>query len=167
MGKTYSLFKHPDVDYEDLSFYKEYLSKFDVESAFEGCRLPALRDFLTKDDLFLFYRLVVASVASSYELCLEKEDNAVDIAITVMCDSGSATKKVQELSSSQIEGLFGQYLSEQLEKEYLQSSSEKGGICVDRQRRECFLAFEKKKRVLRYQVEGGDALPDMDELLNS
>jgi hypothetical protein len=195
MGKDYSLFNFQDIiadlkkkhdgdkEYEDynkfiegvnedatleeLPFFQDYLSRFDIEKAFEGFSLAAEEDSLaTKDDLFLLFRLIIASFSSTYEILYDKPSNSIDLSITVTLGERTLTRSIAELFSFQVEKLYENYIDEQInlytcfiDPDYTQE--------IDVERKKRLMIFEKKVRQLKDLQESDGILSDLDALLNS
>lgn len=195
MGKDYSLFNFQDIiadlknkhdgdkEYEDynkfiegvnedatleeLPFFQDYLSRFDIEKAFEGFSLAAEEDSLaTKDDLFLLFRLIIASFSSTYEILYDKPSNSIDLSITVTLGERTLTRSIAELFSFQVEKLYENYIDEQtnlhtcfIDPDYTQE--------IDVERKKRLMIFEKKVRQLRDLQESDGILSDLDALLYS
>lgn len=152
---------------EDMSFYKDYLSKFDVERAFDGFNLTAVEnDLLSKDDMFLLSRLILASFSSSYDILFDKQSNSIDFSVSVTSGEQSITKKISEIWSFQIMRLFDIYVNEQIElsiEDYDLEELED----LKEQRKIRLIVFEKKVRQIHDLQETGKILADLDDLLNS
>ncbi|MBO4531870.1 MAG: hypothetical protein J5767_14665 [Paludibacteraceae bacterium] len=152
---------------EDMPFYKDYLSKFDVERSFDGYNLAALEEEkLSKDDLFLLFRLIISSFSSSYEILYDKESNSIDFAISVKAGEQTITKTISELWAFQIIRMFEIYVNEQINlsiEDYDPDEMEE----FEDQRKMRLMVFEKNLRRLLDQKESGDILSDLDDLLNS
>ena len=152
---------------EDMSFYKDYLSKFDVERAFDGFNLTAVEnDLLSKDDMFLLSRLILASFSSSYDILYDKQSNSIDFSVSVTSGEQSITKKISEIWSFQIMRLFDIYVNEQIElsiEDYDLEELED----LKEQRKIRLIVFEKKVRQIHDLQETGKILADLDDLLNS
>lgn len=195
MGKDYSLFNFQDIiadlkkkhdgdkEYEDynkfiegvnedatleeLPFFQDYLSRFDIEKAFEGFSLAAEEDSLaTKDDLFLLFRLIIASFSSTYEILYDKPSNSIDLSITVTLGERTLTRSIAELFSFQVEKLYENYIDEQInlytcfiDPDYTQE--------IDVERKKRLMIFEKKVRQLKDLQESDGILSDLDALLYS
>lgn len=100
--------------YRDLSFYKEYLSKFEFDK-------PLMERFLvpegTQDefDYDMLFRLVIGSASSDYKLTYSGVDDGYVLHIGVSRDDGSILwRRLDELTSRQIHRLFETYLSEEI-----------------------------------------------------
>lgn len=152
---------------EDMPFYKDYLSKFDVERPFDGYNLAALEEEkLSKDDLFLLFRLIISSFSSSYEILYDKESNSIDFAISVKAGEQTITKTISELWAFQIIRMFEIYVNEQINlsiEDYDPDEMEE----FEDQRKLRLMVFEKNLRRLRDQKDSGEILSDLDDLLNS
>ena len=117
-GKAYESLE--DTALEDTTFYKDYLSKFDI-SGFEIKPPENLED---EFDYELLVRLIVSSFSSDYVLSLDEAwkddpnisaDPITNVSVFVKTDSGNHNKELQELWSFQILRLFEIYLNEQIE----------------------------------------------------
>ena len=153
---------------EDLPFYKDYLRKFDVDSAFEGFELANTDHAIcNKNDLLLLFRLIAASFSSTYDILYDKSTNTIDIAISVSANGTGITKKVSELFSIQIITLFETYLNEQLQLFGLQQDPESSSEGMDKEQKIRLKYFEKQTQKIRdLQVSKG-MQTELDILLNS
>lgn len=152
---------------EDMPFYKDYVSKFDVERAFDSFNLTAVEnELLTKDDMFLLSRLILASFSSSYDILYDKQSNSIDISVSVTSGEQSITKKISEIWSFQIMRLFDIYVNEQIELSIEDYDSEELEDLKEQQKIR-LMVFEKKVRQM-HDLQGTDEiLADLDDLLNS
>lgn len=195
MGKTYTLFdyqsiianlkgKHTgdeeyegynkfldgvnkDSSIEDTPFFQDYLSRFGVEKAFEGYNLTAEeKTMATKDDLFLLFRLIIASFSSTYEILYDKPSNSIDLSITVTKGEQTQTEIVAELFSFQIELLFEVYIGEQI-RLYTSFINPIYKHDFNMERKMRLIIFDKKVRQLRDQQEADGLLSDLDDVLDS
>lgn len=116
-GKVYESLE--DTALEDTTFFKDYLSKFDI-SCFE---IKPPEDLEDDFDYELLVRLIVASFSSDYVLSLDETwkdnpnvsaDPITNVSVFVKTDSGKQHKDLQELWSFQILRLFEIYLIEQI-----------------------------------------------------
>ena len=164
-----------DTELEDLRFYKEYLSGFDVEHELEGFKLacnPAFFDSC-RDVAPLFLRFVAASFSSTYDLEYIFERDEVALTIHVSFESGHETGKLEKLWPHTISRLFCSYLKEQLNFDGFRESSEGARKAVDEQRAMLLVVFQKKVRMLKLQRERlsrnadeiTDNLKSLDDLL--
>lgn len=156
---------------ENMDFYKDYLSRFDVEQLFKGFCLTAIEETdATKDDLLLLFRLIAGSFSSSYDILYDKTSNSVDFSITVESGEQSITKSIAELFSFQIQKLFEIYVDEMInlcityfEEDELEE--------FETERRMRLVDFDVKIQQVRKQVQNQQdskkILSDLDELLNS
>lgn len=152
---------------EELPFFQDYLSLFDVEKAFEGYTFAAEEETMaTKDDLFMLFRLIIASFSSTYEILYDKPSNSIDLSITVSLGEQNITRSIAELYSSQIERLYGNYIDEQINL-YTCSDDPDEIQEIDTERKKRLMIFEKKVRQLRDLQESDGILSDLDDLLNS
>lgn len=156
-----------DSTIEDMPFYKEYLSKFEVERAFDDFNLTDVEDvLLSKDDLFMLFRLVVASFSSSYDILYDKQSKTIDLSISVKSSEQFITKKISELWSFQIMRMFDIYVNEQIELSIEDYDPEELEEFKD-QRKIRLMIFEKKVRQI-HDLQGTDeTLAKLDDLLNS
>lgn len=153
---------------EDMPFYKHYVSKFDVERAFEGFNLSATEmEILSKDDLFLLFRLILASFSSSYDILYDKQSHSIDLSISVTHGERSVTKTISELWSFQIIRLFEIYVNEQLDLGFIEDDDQEEAEQLKEERKKRLMVFEKKMRQVHNQQESDRILEDLDELLNS
>lgn len=143
----------PTSDIEDLPFYHDYLSRFDVESVFADYHLAAEdgNSVATRDDLLMLFRFVVASLSSSYEIVYDEESNSVDLAITVQSEGVSLTKSIKELYSIQVIRLFEIYLNEQIELYALECDLEEDTEEANEDKRIQERLFKQKVQELRAQ----------------
>ncbi len=152
---------------EDMPFYKEYLSKFEVERAFDDFNLTDVEDvLLSKDDLFMLFRLIVASFSSSYDILYDKQSKTIDLSISVKSSEQFITKKISELWSFQIMKMFDIYVNEQIELSIEDYDPEELEEFKD-QRKIRLMIFKKKVRQI-HDLQGTDeTLAELDDLLNS
>lgn len=152
---------------EDTTFYKEYLSKFEVERAFDDFNLTDVEDvLLSKDDLFMLFRLIVASFSSSYDILYDKQSKTIDLSISVKSSEQFITKKISELWSFQIMKMFDIYVNEQIELSIEDYDPEELEEFKD-QRKIRLMIFKKKVRQI-HDLKGTDeTLAELDDLLNS
>lgn len=152
---------------EDTTFYKEYLSKFEVERAFDDFNLTDVEDvLLSKDDLFMLFRLIVASFSSSYDILYDKQSKTIDLSISVKSSEQFITKKISELWSFQIMKMFDIYVNEQIELSIEDYDPEELEEFKD-QRKIRLMIFKKKVRQI-HDLQGTDeTLAELDDLLNS
>lgn len=152
---------------EDMPFYKEYLSKFEVERAFDDFNLTDVEDvLLSKDDLFMLCRLIVASFSSSYDILYDKQSKTIDLSVSVKSSEQFITKKISELWSFQIMKMFDIYVNEQIELSIEDYDPEELEDFKD-QRKIRLMIFEKKVRQI-HDLQGTDeTLAELDDLLNS
>ena len=152
---------------EDMPFYKDYLSKFEVERAFDDFNLTDVEDvLLSKDDLFMLFRLIVASFSSSYDILYDKQSKTIDLSISVKSSEQFITKKISELWSFQIMKMFDIYINEQIELSIEDYDPEELEEFKD-QRKIRLMIFKKKVRQI-HDLQGTDeTLAELDDLLNS
>lgn len=156
---------------EDMPFYKNYLSRFEVEKAFDGMSLAAEeKNQLSQKELYLLFRMVFASFSSTYEILYDKPTNSVDISISVKSGDQKITKSVAELWSFQIIRLFEIYMNELFEFSICDFDAEELES-FEAEQKVRLMIFEKKVRKIRQQIcdlqESDEILSDLDDLLNS
>lgn len=152
---------------EDMPFYKEYLSKFEVERAFDDFNLTDVEDvLLSKDDLFMLFRLIVASFSSSYDILYDKQSKTIDLSVSVKSSEQFITKKISELWSFQIMKMFDIYVNEQIELSIEDYDPEELEDFKD-QRKIRLMIFEKKVRQIHDLQGTEETLAELDDLLNS
>ena len=150
---------------EDMPFYKDYMSQFDVEQAFDGLNLSAEEEtLLSRDDLYLLLRLVSASLSSKYKIIYDKPSNTVDLSITVESGGQSATRNIADLSFSQIKRLFEIYLNELFEFSICEFDAEEQER-FEAEQKDRLMLFEKEVRQLREQLRKKRLFFDMDNVL--
>ena len=156
---------------EDLPFYKDYLSRFDVEKAFDGINLAAEEKIqLSRDELYLLFRLIFASFSSTYEILYDKPTNSVDVSISVKTSEQMITKNVAELWTFQIDRMFEIYMNELFELNISELDAEEQEH-FETEQKVRLMIFEKKVRKMNQQIrdlqEADEILSDLDDLLNS
>lgn len=153
-----------DMELEDLPLYKNYLSKFDIDTILHGRKLlidPG--NIVSEADYNLMLRLVAASFLTSYDLNYIKEKDLIELEISVNSET-TITKKLQELRSIQLWILFRIYFREQFDLEGI--ASDKDSMVMET-RKEKLILFEKKIRLIRDKIENCQTLTSLDDLLNS
>lgn len=153
-----------DMELEDLPLYKNYLSKFDIDTILHGRKLfidPG--NIVSEADYNLMLRLVAASFLTSYDLNYIKEKDLIELKISVNSET-TITKKLQELRSIQLWILFRIYFREQFDLEGI--ASDKDSMVMET-RKEKLILFEKKNRLIRDKIENCQTLTSLDDLLNS
>lgn len=124
-----------DIEIEETSFYKEYLSRFDIPKAIEGYELVVNPEVsATRDDYLIFIRLICASFGCDFEVLFNEDNKTVEFLIKVESNGRSAVRSVQSLYYLQIIKLMESFLKEQVESEAkrLESPEEKAKIDVQR-----------------------------------
>ena len=152
---------------EDLSLYKDYLSKFDMEQDFDGYALSAQKDSISKDDLFLLFRLICAWDSCTYTIVYDKEHNAIDFQVTAPLTERTVTKKVQQLSDSQITNLYRDGIKILFFKEIRLDIKGIGKSDFDTDQKRLLKLYKKKVRIWHDLMESDKILSEMDELLNN
>ena len=97
------------TEFEDMPFYKEYLSSFNVKDSLAGWKLNFPPE-LQEEDFFVLLQLVAGSFSSSYSLEYVEANDTVDLIITVQNDDAHITKRLRDLWSFQIANLFEIYI---------------------------------------------------------
>ncbi len=143
-----------NTELEDMNFYKDYLSKFDVEKGFEGFELnydPILEEF--KTDFPLLVKFVAASFSSTYDLKYNALTDKVILTIHVESANQSMSKQLDELWMHQIYELFQSYFKEQMNLAtiYEEDEDQRKEICAGRA--EKLELFQKKVSELRAQKD--------------
>ena len=152
---------------EDMPFFKDYVSKFDIERAFDGFNLTAVeQEILSKDDLLLLLRLISSSFSSSYDILYDRLSNAIDFSVSATSGEQSITKKISELWSFQIMRLYEIYINEQIELSIEAYEPEELEV-LKNQRKIKLMVFEKKVRQIHDLRGTNETLAELDDLLNS
>lgn len=142
------------TELEDLAFYKDYLSKFDVEHGFEGFELnydPTMEEF--KADFPLLIRFIAASFSSTYDLKYDALTDKVILIIHVEMPNKSISKQLDELWMYQIYKMFQNYFEEQLNLATIYEEDEDERKEIDAGRSERLELFQKNISELRAQKE--------------
>lgn len=152
-----------DTPIEAHPFYKDYLSKFDIDWEFatpDGMELSS-------QEWDLLARLVFGSFSSNYTLSLDegwKKDPTgkvkVNLGIAVTCEGNKVTRTIDELWSFQISRLFSIYLNEQIEFiRLIDNEDEKGGVngydpdLLQEEREKHIRTYKTKKENLMAEAE--------------
>ena len=155
-GKAYESLEKTAL--EDTTFYKDYLSKFDIS----GFEIKPPEDLEDEFDYELLVRLIVSSFSSNYVLSLDetwKDDPTVsaepltNVSVFVKTDSGSQNKDLQELWSFQVLRLFEIYLIEQIDlavlyAEEMEGEDEETANSVSEERQLRLRRYEGRKKQL-------------------
>ena len=157
---------------EELSVYRDYLSKFSLSPFLrDKPLLTESDDILSKADGNLFLKLVCGSFSTTYQMVYNEEKSGLELAISVETDEGVCTGKLEDLCLSQIELLLEAYLDEQLTIEcFLKNDMDKDSIEEDRGIR--LVIFEQKMRAIEEKYrqrknDNEDIDAELDELLES
>lgn len=159
-----------DAKVEDMPFYKEYFSCFNMEQSFNGFNLAAQdkEDFtLDKDTLYLLFQFICASFSSTYELLYDKDTHSIDFSITVESGDNMVTKNIKELSDIQIKRLFIIYLEEQLKMDILSKDDEDEKEFISLEQQKNVREFEKKMNSIQNSLNNVKTTCELDELLHS
>ena len=135
-----------DTTVEDMPFYKDYLSKFNLET---GSGMELLENFPTfgsKGDFELLVRLLLGSEISDCEFCYDLND-ALSLEITVNVGDSLYQKKLSELTETVTVSLYQVLIQELLEYEYLGEISESDKKEIDEKREQLLRAFEKQSEL--------------------
>lgn len=143
------------TELEDLAFYKDYLSKFDVEHFLEDFELnydPILEEF--KDDFPLLIKFIAASFSSTYDLKYDALTDKAILTIHVKTPNQSISKQMDELWMHQIYKIFQNYFEEQLNLAAIcEEDDEDDREKIDAGRAEQLELFQKKVSELRAQKD--------------
>ena len=104
-----------DTAIEDTPFYKDYLSLFFVEKAFDGFELltnPKLD--ATYDDYIVLIRLIVASPANDFSVTFDQENKTVTFSLLVTKDGETIVRPLQEFNFVIAIRLMEIYLRDQI-----------------------------------------------------
>ena len=164
---------HFNPTLEDLVFYQDYLSKFSLGDTLG--ELPLLFNkneiYLTKADCEILLQLVAGSLSSTYQLNLNLEENALELAITSRVDTIELTKNLQELNGDQVRRLYRIYLQEQLALEVLRLDSEVEKKSIDETRNQNLKVFRQRieslEKKLNVSHDRDKLNASLKELLNS
>lgn len=143
-----------DTELEDLPFYKEWLSKFDVEHDLEGLELacdPILEEF--SDDFLILLKLVAASVSSTYSLDYDADTNKVALSIKAEIEDKYAAEKLETLEPFQIFKLFKIYLNEQITLAGICEKDEDEREALDEERDNIMEFYRDTIENLKSQIE--------------
>lgn len=96
-----------DAAIEDMPFYRDYLSKFNLGNEFDGLELLINPNWLGSEaDYDLFKRFVYASFSCSYDFRYIEAHNAVEMSITASNGEVSKSVKLHDLWKLQLQQLF-------------------------------------------------------------
>lgn len=104
-----------DMTIGDTPFYKDYLSLFFVEKAFDGFELltnPKLD--VTYDDYIMLIRLAVASPSNDFSVTFDKENKNVAFSLLVTKNGETMAKPLLEFNFIIVIRLMEVYLQEQI-----------------------------------------------------
>lgn len=138
-----------ETELEDLPFYKDYMSKFDLEHDLEGFELsydPIFEEYYS--DILLLLRFVVASHSSSYNLDYNVYTDKATLTINAGREDISVSEHLDSLSTIQIYWLFSFYLKEQLELEYTLESDDEERAGIEEERRRALKIYRDQIRTL-------------------
>lgn len=163
----------PDnITVEELSLYRDYLSKFTLCSFFRDKPLLTKSEvMLSKADGDFLLKLVCGSLSSTYNIAYNEEKEGIELVIHVDMDDGPCTGNIEELWQFQIDNLFEIYLHEQLSIEFgIKNNLDKDFLEKGRGIR--LVVFEQKMRALEEkcwpaQADNEDIDAELDELLKS
>ncbi len=134
-----------DMTIEDLEFYKEYLSKFDIGKAIEGYELVTNPESkATKEDYLMLLRLICASFSADFVVSFDEENHTVEFTIKVGTEERGFVKKLQEFQYLHILMLLERYLAEQFRMEALRMDSKVDRDEIDLKRDVVVTYFETK-----------------------
>lgn len=163
----------PDnITVEELSLYRDYLSKFTLCSFFRDKPLLTKSEvMLSKADGDFLLKLVCGSLSSTYNIAYNEEKEGIELVIHVDMDDGPCTGNIEELWQFQIDNLFEIYLHEQLSIEFgIKNNLDKDFLEENRGIR--LVVFEQKMRALeekyrQARTDNEDVDAELDELLKS
>ncbi len=153
---------------EDMPFYKDYLSTFDTEHAFDSLVLK--RDTtmgLSEADCDIMQKLVYASYSSNYNFFYDNDSLSYELWISVTSEDKTTTKKFHDLDFIQVMTLFLIYVEEQFNLEGIKNESEIDKDIIDKERSMRKIVFEKKIMQLKRQIDNQLNLMDLLHLLDS
>ena len=135
-----------EMHIEDLAFYKEYLSKFDIGKAIEGYELVTNPESkATKDDYLMLLKLICASFSTAdFVVSFDEENHTVEFTIKVGNEDRGFVKKLQEFKYLHILMLLERYLAEQFRMEALRIDSDVDKEAVELKRGIAVTCFETK-----------------------
>ena len=115
-----------DMTIEDTTFYKEYLSKFDIAKAFEGYKLITNPNSkATNDDYFMLLRLICASFSTTdYIVSFDEENKTVEFTIRIENEEGIVIRKLQELQYLHIITLMEWLIKDQIKMEAFRTEAQ-------------------------------------------
>lgn len=107
-----------DTTIGDTPFYKDYLSLFFVEKAFEGFELLTnLKLDASYDDYIMLIRLAVASPSNDFSVTFDKENKTVTFSLLVTKNGETMVKPLLEFNFIIVIRLMEVYLQEQIKFE--------------------------------------------------
>lgn len=138
-------------DCQDLPFYKDYLSKFQVADELkEKLQVPEeLRDDF---DYFLLLLLVMGSFSSEYYFDYRDVTDLVRLKIMVKNGDQEIAKDLDGLWSFQIQRLFEIYVEEQMNLENLMAQSEQEKRAINKEREMRLKRFNIKQDALLEEI---------------
>ena len=138
-----------ETDLEDLPFYKDYMSKFDLEHDLEGLELsydPIFEEY--HSDILLLLRFVVASHSISYNLDYNVYTDKATLTIKAEKEDNSVSEHLDSLSTIQIYWLFLFHLKEQFELECTLESDDEERKGIEEKRSQALRIYQDKIRIL-------------------
>lgn len=137
---------------EDLSFYQNYLTKFDISLLLQRVNLKVPEELTNYFDYDMLFRLTIASFSSEYELVYDSSDKTFRLLITVTSGRGaekqSASKYLDDLWVFQIERLFDIYLTEQMNLSILKEENDVQNQTIDDERKTRLHYFQTQTKCL-------------------
>lgn len=133
-----------DTTIEDMAFYKEYLSKFDVAKAIEGYELVTNPESkATHDDYLMLLRLICASFSTAdFVVLFDEEHKTVEFTFTFGSEERSVVRKLQDISNSHLILLMDILVREQFKLEAMRMDSEADRNDIDMKRDTVARKFE-------------------------
>ena len=135
-----------DMTMEDMTFYKEYLSKFDIEKAIEGYQLVINPESkATHDDYMMLLRLICASFSTADFVALFDDGHkTVEFTFKFGNERRSVVRKLQDISNTHVMILMDKFVAEQFKMEAKRMESDSNRDEVDTKRGGVLIYFENK-----------------------
>ncbi len=137
---------------QDLPFYKDYLSKFQVADELKD-KLQVPDEQRDDFDYFLLLLLVTGSFSSDYYFDYRDATDLVRLKILVKSGDQEIAKDMDGLWSFQIQRLFEIYVEEQMNLENLMAQSEQEKRVITKEREMRLKRFNIKQDALLEEIE--------------
>jgi len=135
-----------DMTIEDMPFFDEYLSKFDIEKFIDGYQLvnnPEPK--ATHDDYIMLLRLACASFSTADFVALFDNDNkTVEFVFKFEGEKRSIVRKLQDISNTHVMLLMDVFVADQFKMEAKRMESDASRDEVDTKRDVVLTYFETK-----------------------